>query len=140
MQPNAPHHLSILSHAPAAQVKAFAEALIPELEPITVLENRTGLVMVPFSDTAQGATFYLGEVLVSEAQVRIASGAVGYGACLGRDLEWGMALALIDAALTAEIQAERIAAFIQSQFAQQAAADHEMLRAVESTRAELETF
>ena len=39
-------YLSILSQAPADDVKALAEEILPVVEPITVLTNRTGLVML----------------------------------------------------------------------------------------------
>ncbi|MDX8349434.1 phosphonate C-P lyase system protein PhnG [Cognatiyoonia sp. IB215446] len=64
-----PHEtlLSALARADADRLKAFAEGLVAELDAIDVLENRTGLVMLPMQDTAQGTNFHLGEVLVSKA-------------------------------------------------------------------------
>ena len=64
-------YLTILTHAPANAVKLTAEALIDSLGEITVLVNRTGLVMLPYTDTVKGSRFHLGEVLVSESRVRI---------------------------------------------------------------------
>src|SRR5579859_4173059 len=96
------HYLSVLSRAAAPAVKQFADMLIPQLGAIEVVRNRTGLVMTPMVDTAEGSSFYLGEVLVAEALVRIGP-IEGYGACLGRDLEQAVAIALIDAALVAGI-------------------------------------
>ncbi|HVO43853.1 MAG TPA: phosphonate C-P lyase system protein PhnG [Aggregatilineales bacterium] len=133
-------YLSVLSQAPADQVKALAEALIPSLEPITVLYDRTGLVMLPFTDTAQGDLFYLGEVLIAEARVRVVHEVEGYGACLGHDVEQALALALLDSALTAGIDTEPILSFLAAQAQAQAEADETLLRAVESTCAEMETF
>lgn len=133
------HHLSTLSRADADSVKFFAEALIPSLEPIQVLRNRTGLVMLPMEETVRGEVFYLGEVLVAEALVE-ACGATGYGACLGRDLEQALALALIDAAYSAEIERPRIAAFVAAQTALLADADAQLLQQVARTKVDLETF
>ncbi len=65
--------LTVLSHAPAAQVKALAESVIPQLGDILVLQNRTGLVMLPAVDSAEGTTFQLGEILTAEAHVRLGS-------------------------------------------------------------------
>ena len=79
------HYLSILSRAPVEEVKCFADRLIPDLGTIQVLHNRTGLIMASMTDTAQGTTFYLGEVLVAEAHVRL-DAAEGYAACLGWDI------------------------------------------------------
>ncbi|NWF80294.1 MAG: phosphonate C-P lyase system protein PhnG [Chloroflexi bacterium] len=131
--------LSTLSRAPAAAVKTFAEHLLPALEPVEVLRNRTGLAMLPLRETAQGATFYLGEVLLAEAQVR-AAGAEGYAACLGRDLEQALALALIDAAHRAGVAGPAIIAFAQHQAAALAAAEQALMRDVGQTRVDLETF
>lgn len=134
------HLLTTLTHAPADAVKLFADALIPELGDVQVLVNRTGLVMLPYTDSAYGTRFHLGEVLVSESRVRIGQGAEGYAACLGRDLEQSLAIALIDAAMQAGIAAERITTFIDAQAAAQRDADELLLRQVEATRVELETF
>ena len=43
--------LSTLARADAGAVKAFVEDLIPGLEPIAVLVNRTGLAMLPMEET-----------------------------------------------------------------------------------------
>jgi alpha-D-ribose 1-methylphosphonate 5-triphosphate synthase subunit PhnG len=133
-------YLTLLTHAPAESVKLTAEAILDTLGDITVLVNRTGLVMLPYTDTANGTRFHLGEVLVSESRVRISSGTEGYAVCIGRDLEQSMAIALIDAALQAGIATETLTPFINAQAQAQAAADVELLRQVERTRIEMETF
>lgn len=134
--------LSILTHAPADEVKALAEMILPELDDITVLKNRTGLVMLPYTDSSQGTVFHLGEVLVAEAHIRLNDeGATeGYGMVVGRDLTVAMAIAVIDAALGVDIQRETIFAFLNEQQALKEAADDELLRKVESTRVNMETF
>jgi alpha-D-ribose 1-methylphosphonate 5-triphosphate synthase subunit PhnG len=134
------HHLSVLSRAQAEPLKLLADALIPALEPITVMYNRTGLVMLPYADTAQGATFHLGEVLIAEARIQAAGSHEGYGACLGHDLEQALAMALLDVALCAGLHVETITAFIAEQERLLLQADETLLRNVESTRAEMETF
>jgi alpha-D-ribose 1-methylphosphonate 5-triphosphate synthase subunit PhnG len=132
-------YLSVLSRSPAAMVKLFADVLIPTLGSIEVLRNRTGLVMVPMQDSGQGAAFYLGEALVAEAHVRVGE-VEGYAACLGRDLEQALAIALIDAAVVAGIAQEQIAAFVQAQAAALDGADRQLVQQVETTRVEMETF
>jgi alpha-D-ribose 1-methylphosphonate 5-triphosphate synthase subunit PhnG len=132
-------YLSILGRSPAAEVKQFADAIIPSLGPIQVLYNRTGLAMAPMRDTGQGTAFYLGEALIAEAHVHL-SKAEGYGACLGCDLEQALAIALLDAAIVAGLARDRIRAFIQQQAVEQAKADGQLLQQVEATRVELETF
>ena len=64
----------------------------------------------------------------------------GYGACLGRDLQQALAIALLDAALRADIETQKIQAFIAAQATQQHQADEDLLRQVETTRVEMETF
>ncbi len=132
--------LTILTHTPAAEVKTLAEAILPVLGDVRVLINRTGLVMLPYTDSAEGAIFHLGEVLVSEAHIELATGIQGYALCTGRDLVQALAIAVLDAALTANIQTEKITAFLQDQQQAQAAADDLLLRKVEATRVEMETF
>jgi alpha-D-ribose 1-methylphosphonate 5-triphosphate synthase subunit PhnG len=131
--------LSILSRAPAHEVKMFVEDLIPDLGPIEVVRNRTGLVMLPAVEPVQGAAFYLGEALIAEAHVRLAE-AEGYAACLGRDLEQALAIALIDAAQAARIATQKIDDFVSRQAARQASEDQQLRVAVEATRVEMETF
>lgn len=131
--------LSALCRAPAAEVKQFVDDLIPELGPIEVLQNRTGLVMLPMEEPVQGVAFYLGEVLIAEARVRLGE-AEGYAACLGRDVEQALAMALIDAANTAGRAQDKIAPFVAAQAARLQAADERLLRQVEATRVEMETF
>jgi len=133
-------YLSILSHAPLEAVKALAEDVLSTLGTIQVLLNRTGLVMLPYTDNAQGTVFHLGEVLVAEAHIQIENGTQGYGMCLGRDQVAALGIAVLDAALSAQIMTEPILAFISTQAEAQAEADKQLLRAVESTRVEMQTF
>jgi alpha-D-ribose 1-methylphosphonate 5-triphosphate synthase subunit PhnG len=132
-------YLSILSRSPAAEIKQFADMIIPTLGPIQVLQNRTGLAMAPMRDTGQGTAFYLGEALIAEAHVRLGK-AEGYAACLGRDLEQALAIALIDAAIVAGMARDRIRVFVAAQAAALDEADRHLLQQVEATRVEMETF
>lgn len=133
-------YLTVLTHAPADAVKAVAEDLLALLGDVTVLVNRTGLVMLPYTDSAHGTRFHLGEVLVAESRVRLAAGTEGYAVCMGRDLEQSLAIALIDAALQANIDTSTLYPFIETQAEAQRAAQDTLLRQVEATRVELETF
>ncbi len=138
-------YLTVLAHTPPDALKPFTEAILMHLEEIEVLENRTGLVMLPYTDSVQGTAFHLGEVLMSEAHVRIGECA-GYGACLGRDLEQALAIAILDATLQAQdypVTAalhDNIRDFVAEQAQQQTDADQELLRKVEATRVEMEVF
>lgn len=132
-------YLSVLSRAPADAVKRFADALIPELGAMEVVRNRSGLVMLPMNEPVQGVDFYLGEVLIAEAHVRLAN-AEGYAACLGRDLQQALAIVLVDAAYTAGLAREQIAIFVAEQASLLEEADRRLLCQVEATRGEMETF
>lgn len=133
-------YLTILTHAPAEAVKALAEDVLPQMGNVRVLVNRTGLVMLPYTDSAEGTVFHLGEVLVSEAHLQLGNGVQGYALCAGRDVVQALAVALLDAALTANIEAVRIQAFVAAQAQAQRDADDRLLRQVEGTRVEMETF
>ena len=131
--------LGILARADADRIKAFAESLLDALPGIEVLENRTGLVMLPMRDTAQGTHFHLGEVLMSEAHIA-AAGQEGYGMRRGRDLEAAMAMAVIDLAVALGHAHAECGAFLDREAEAQRRADHETLCRVEATRVDMETF
>lgn len=131
--------LSTLARADADRLKGFAEPLIADLPQIEVLENRTGLVMLPMRDTAQGTHFHLGEVLMSEARIR-AGNQEGYGMRRGRDLEAAMAMAVVDAAVALGVSAAECAAFLAAESDAQINVDHDTLCCVEATRVNMETF
>lgn len=132
--------LTTLTHAPADLVKELAEIVLQSLPDVEVLKNRTGLVMLPYTDSAEGVTFHLGEVLVAEGHIRLPDGVEGYGMVMGRDTVLALGIAVIDAARTAGVETARIQAFLEEQAAAQESADDELLRKVETTRVEMETF
>ena len=131
--------LDTLARADADPLKSFAERLIPHLGDIEVIHNRTGLVMLPMRDTAQGTAFHLGEVLVSEAHIR-SGGVQGYGMRRGYDLEAAMAMAIVDLALATNVEHAACVAFCESQAKALSDADQATLRRVEATRVDMETF
>ncbi len=132
--------LSVLCQARPAPVKALAEHLIPDLEPITVLKSRTGLVMIPYTDAVDGVPFHLGEVTACEVHLTVIGGAEGYAMCMGRDLEWATALAVIDAALAVGHERAAILALTKQEAEYLAAQEAQTLRAVAATRVDMETF
>jgi alpha-D-ribose 1-methylphosphonate 5-triphosphate synthase subunit PhnG len=132
--------LNILAEARPERLKALAEEVLSGLGDIRVIDNRTGLVMVPMRDTVKNVDFHLGEVLVSEAHIADPEGHVGYGMTTGRDLERAMAMAVIDLFVAARGAGEKITAFLAEEDAHRAARDEERMRQVEATRVEMETF
>lgn len=133
------HALSTLARCDADRLKAFAEPLIAALGDLEVVENRTGLVMLPMRDTAQGTNFHLGEVLVSEARIE-AEGEIGYGMRRGRDLEAAMAMAIVDLSLALGRSETACRSFVLEESDRLAAEDADTLRRVEATRVNMETF
>lgn len=132
--------LAILARVRPEQLKQFAETLLLEMADISVVTNRTGLVMVPMRDTVENVDFHLGEVLVSEAHIADPNGNVGYGMVTGRDLEQAMAMAVVDLHLAARGEDAATTRFLSDEKAHQAAADNLRMRQVEATRVEMETF
>lgn len=133
-------YLTVLTHSPAQAVKALAEDVLDQIENVTVLKNQTGLAMVPYRDSANGTVFHLGEVLVAEAHIQLDDGTQGYGMVMGRDNTLAMAVAVMDAAMQSGIMVDAITKFVAEQQQLQQEADTELLRKVEATRVEMETF
>jgi alpha-D-ribose 1-methylphosphonate 5-triphosphate synthase subunit PhnG len=67
----------------------------PEIQMIRGPES--GLIMLRGRTGGGGAPFNLGEATVSRASVRLGTGEVGHGYCLGRDKEKAKLIAVIDA-------------------------------------------
>jgi alpha-D-ribose 1-methylphosphonate 5-triphosphate synthase subunit PhnG len=137
-------YLSVLTATPAPEVKNFVETLLERVAGVEVLTSRTGLAMLPFTDSVKGVTFYLGETLLAEAHVRVGA-QEGYAACLGRDLEQAIALAILDALLqsnepAALAEQPAILHFVANAHHQQQQEESALLRKIEATRVELETF
>src|SRR5262245_57308442 len=77
---------------------------------VELREPENGLVMVHGRIGGDGAPFNLGEATVSRAAVRLASGEVGFGYTLGRDLEKARMIALCDAMLQSRGLSESVEA------------------------------
>jgi alpha-D-ribose 1-methylphosphonate 5-triphosphate synthase subunit PhnG len=88
--------MTVLAHSDAAAIAERLGAIqLPAHEAMREPEN--GLVMVRGRIGGDGAPFNLGEATVSRAAVRLASGEVGFGYALGRDLKKARMIALCDA-------------------------------------------
>lgn len=89
--------LGVLAHADAAALSAAWATWNNRPEVQTIRGPETGLIMLRGRTGGGGAPFNLGEATVSRASVRIDSGEVGHGYCLGRDPEKARLIAVIDA-------------------------------------------
>ncbi|MBA4324228.1 MAG: phosphonate C-P lyase system protein PhnG [Rhodobacter sp.] len=86
--------MATLAKAPARRLAA----LMPELPPHSVLRQpEIGAVMVRGRVGATGAAFNLGEMTVTRASVRLASGEVGHAWVQGRDRGHALRAAAVDA-------------------------------------------
>ena len=90
--------MAVLAHSDAADIAERLGAIdVPAHQSLREPEN--GLVMVRGRIGGDGAPFNLGEATVSRAAVRLASGEVGFGYTLGRDIDKARMIALCDAML-----------------------------------------
>ena len=89
--------LDVLAAAPARALAELWDRWVDKPGHSKVRGPEVGLVMLRGRAGGGGAPFNLGEATVSRASVRILSGEVGHGYCLGRDLAKAEAIAVIDA-------------------------------------------
>lgn len=133
-----------LSQSPPDAVARLAESLLPDLGDVRVVFNHTGIAMLPYRDSVKGEIFHLGEVLIAEARVQCAlpGGHLleGYGACLGRDTQHALAMALLDVAWRAGIGTQVIHDFVNQHAAAIRQSDDVLRAKVELTRVAMETF
>ncbi len=80
----------------------FASQVINSHEVEIIFEPKEVLVMVKLRESARNSLCYLGEVLASEAMVRV-EGKAGLGLVKGHHFELALALALIDGAYEAKL-------------------------------------
>ena len=89
--------LGVLAHADSGILNAAWATWQNRPEVQTIRGPETGLIMIRGRIGGGGAPFNMGEATVSRASVRIDSGEVGHGYCLGRDTEKARLIAVIDA-------------------------------------------
>jgi alpha-D-ribose 1-methylphosphonate 5-triphosphate synthase subunit PhnG len=101
--------MTVLAHSDADDIaKRLGAIELPAHE--SLREGENGLVMVRGRIGGDGAPFNLGEATVSRAAVRLASGEVGFGYTLGRDLEKARMIALCDAMMQSSALADAVEA------------------------------
>lgn len=104
--------LDVLAAAPARALATLWDAWADKPGHAKLRGPEVGLVMIRGRAGGGGAPFNLGEATVSRASVRIMTGQVGHGYCLGRDLAKAEVIAVIDALWQrdpARVEAEIIA-------------------------------
>lgn len=103
--------LDVLAAASSRALADFWDRWADKPEHTKVRGPEVGLVMVRGRAGGGGAPFNLGEASVVRASVRIVTGQVGHGYCLGRDMAKAETIAVIDALWQREparVQAEII--------------------------------
>jgi alpha-D-ribose 1-methylphosphonate 5-triphosphate synthase subunit PhnG len=101
--------MAVLTQATATEIASRLHAIaLPPYEALREPEN--GLVMVRGRIGGDGAAFNLGEATLSRAAVRLASGEIGFGYTLGRDLEKARMIALCDALVQSDAFAGHVEA------------------------------
>jgi alpha-D-ribose 1-methylphosphonate 5-triphosphate synthase subunit PhnG len=127
--------LATLARAEEGEMAAGISALpdAPAFETIRLPE--AGLVMARGRIGGGGAPFNLGEVTVTRAAVRLASGEVGFGHVLGRDKSRALMVARLDALWQSEryrpVVEDRVIAPVRKRLA---AEDARTRRQTEATR------
>lgn len=89
--------LDVLAHAGSKDLAQLWDGWADKPGHSKVRGPEVGLVMLRGRAGGGGAPFNLGEATVSRASVRIVTGQVGHGYCLGRDLAKAEVIAVIDA-------------------------------------------
>jgi len=89
--------LALLAEAETHELSAWLAEIGETPQHDNLRKPETGLVMVRGRIGGDGAPFNVGEATVSRAAVQLASGEVGFGYVLGRDLEKARLVALCDA-------------------------------------------
>ena len=103
--------MAVLAHATGAEIAARLESVaLPACE--NLREAESGLVMVRGRIGGDGAPFSLGEVTISRAAVRLATGEVGFGYTLGRNQEKARMIALCDALVQSRDHADSVDASV----------------------------
>jgi len=90
----------ILAQADPAILLPLADTILQSTEIEIIKKSQTSLVMLRAIDSVTGCPFNLGEVLVTESEVRLGNH-IGYGLIMGEEPQRALAVAVIDAVLEA---------------------------------------
>lgn len=101
--------LSLMAKAPHARLEELAAPVVEPLAFEWLRAPEIGSVMVRGRAGGTGAPFNLGEMTVTRASLRLASGEVGHGYVQGRSKDAAKAAALIDAAMQT-VEADQVRA------------------------------
>lgn len=97
--------MSLLAKAPADVLAVLCEAEVDGTDHTILRHPEIGGVMVRGRAGAVGSAFNLGEMTVTRASIKLASGTVGHGYVQGRDKDKALRAALVDALMQTEVAA-----------------------------------
>ena len=95
---NRDKRFELIARADSERICEIAERILEDTTVEVIKKPSSGMIMMRFRDTAEKCIFNLGEVLVTEAEVRIDE-ELGYAMVMGRDPETALAGAILDAAV-----------------------------------------
>jgi alpha-D-ribose 1-methylphosphonate 5-triphosphate synthase subunit PhnG len=95
---NRDKRFELIARANSERICEIAERILADTAVEVIKKPVGGMIMMRFRDTAEKCVFNLGEVLVTEAEVRIDE-ELGYAMVMGRDPEAALAGAILDAAV-----------------------------------------
>ncbi|KAF5415877.1 MAG: phosphonate C-P lyase system protein PhnG [Euryarchaeota archaeon] len=98
---NRDKRFELIARANSEWICGIAERILADTAVEVIKKPVGGMIMMRFKDTAEKCVFNLGEVLVTEAEVRIDE-ELGYAMIMGKDPEAALAGAILDAAVEAE--------------------------------------
>jgi alpha-D-ribose 1-methylphosphonate 5-triphosphate synthase subunit PhnG len=115
--------MAVLAESSADEIARRLEAIedMPPHEEVRSPES--GLLMVRGRIGGDGAAFNLGEATVSRAVLRLASGEIGFGYVLGRDLAKARLIALCDALVQTDSYATALESAVIAPIAKRLAAE-----------------
>lgn len=95
---NQDKRFELMARANKIQICEMANKILKDTNVDVVKKPIGGMIMMRFVDTAKNQAFNLGEVLITEAEVRIGDNR-GYAMMMGMELEATLAGAILDAAV-----------------------------------------
>ena len=129
----------IIALSDREKICSLAEEIVQGYS-VEVLRAQTGMIMARAKDSVSSSNFNLGEVLVSEALLRL-DDSVGYCMILGSDLEKARAGAVLDAALQSDHpMKERILNLLESERERRMEEKRRLWCAVKATMVEFEVM
>jgi alpha-D-ribose 1-methylphosphonate 5-triphosphate synthase subunit PhnG len=133
--------MAVLAESSANEIARCMEAIedVPAHEEVRSPER--GLLMVRGRIGGDGTAFNLGEATVSRAALRLASGKIGFGYVLGRDLAKARLIALCDALIQTDSHAAALERAVIAPIAKRLAAERELnARRIAATKVEFFTL